>query len=307
MCERGRRIFISSLSVLLVAGGTATSRGQGDPAPPRVSEATSPVVVIQTTSRDGGSVRAVLRRPPGEGPFPAAILLHGGLEQLPLKALKKLSLEGVTHVRFLAAGYVTVTPTFRSRQKDPQTPQALWDCLAVLDSVRHLPNVDPESIVVMGGSGGGSLALELAGEEKVAAIAAGEPATVLFTGLLTREFGEPGEQGGVRARPIMASLEKYYTAERQEFTREKLSRIQCPVFIAHGDVGTLKKLNFNYFLPALMDAGKRVEIMIYPGEPHGFYFGAGSPEAAARFFRDVDRFFRPYLKTQPDGRPGSPW
>ena len=61
------------------------------------------------------------------------------------------------------------------------------DCLAVIDRVRHLPRMDSESVFVFGGSGGGSLALELAGQTKLAAIAAGEPANVLFTGIWTKD------------------------------------------------------------------------------------------------------------------------
>jgi dienelactone hydrolase len=56
----------------------------------------------------------------------------------------------------------------------------------MIDWAKKRPDVDPASVVVWGDSGGGSLALELAGETDLAAAAAQEPATILMIGTLTR-------------------------------------------------------------------------------------------------------------------------
>ncbi len=102
----------------------------------------------------------------------------GGLNTASMDGLKKMAQEP-NQGRFLAAGWLTVVPTFRERVNDPQTRNALLDCLAVVEHVRRMPEVDPRSLVVWGTSGGGSLALEIAGETEVTAILADEPATVL--------------------------------------------------------------------------------------------------------------------------------
>src|SRR5437764_70818 len=75
----------------------------------------------------------VARQPPGNGPFPAIVLLHGGLSPYPVEKLKDESLTRPNYTRLLAAGFVIVVPTFRSRDENPQTRAALDDCLAVVD------------------------------------------------------------------------------------------------------------------------------------------------------------------------------
>ncbi|MCZ6796085.1 MAG: hypothetical protein O7J95_20950, partial [Planctomycetota bacterium] len=71
---------------------------------PRVPVSVSPLQVIEVRSRDGEKAIAVLRKPPGDGPF-AAVVFLGGLRKLPLERLKVSSRGGHTHSRYLAAGY----------------------------------------------------------------------------------------------------------------------------------------------------------------------------------------------------------
>jgi len=42
---------------------------------PSVSEKACPAEVIEAPTRDGHKATAVIRKPPGEGPFPAVVLL----------------------------------------------------------------------------------------------------------------------------------------------------------------------------------------------------------------------------------------
>src|ERR1041384_5887197 len=138
-----------------------------------VSEQDCPLETIEVPAAEGHKVLGVLRKPPGPGPFPALVHLHGTLDIKSLASLQAWTRDA-TPSRFLAAGYVLVTPTFRSRTEDPQTRNALVDCLTMIDYVKKRSDVDPRSVVVWGDSGGGSLALELAGETDLAAIAAQE-------------------------------------------------------------------------------------------------------------------------------------
>src|SRR5207247_9064043 len=117
----------------------------------------------------------------------------------------------------------------------PQTGHVLDDCRAVVDYVKKLPAVDSRGVAVLGGSGGGSLALELAGERDLCGIIAGEPATVLFTGLMVRGMSDRGPA----FQDVMRNPKKYYTPELQKFTRAKIKQIHCPVLIVHGDIHPL--------------------------------------------------------------------
>ncbi len=262
---------------------------------PQISEDACPAKIVSILGKSGNQVSAVIRQPPGNGPFPAIVLLHGGLSPYRLETLKEESLSRPNYTRFLAAGFVIVVPTFRSREEDPQTRDALDDCLAVVNYVKKMPIVDPQSVAVLGGSGGGSLALELAGETDLCAIIAGEPATVLFTGLMVRGMADRGPAFQER----MKNPKQHLTPELQKFTREKIAQIHCPVLIVHGDIHPLKIINEQIIVPELKAAGKSVEYIEYPGQPHGFWWGAADGAVGQKVFDDSMRFLKPNLKTQP--------
>ncbi|HMC11452.1 MAG TPA: prolyl oligopeptidase family serine peptidase, partial [Pirellulaceae bacterium] len=213
----------------------------------------------------------------------------------PIEKLKDESLTRPNYTRFLAAGFVTVVPTFRSREENPQTRDALDDCLAVVDYVRKMPTVDPKSVAVFGGSGGGSLGLELAGETDLCAVVAGEPASVLFTGLMVRGMSDRGPA----FQDVMRNPKKYYTPELQKFTRAKVAQIHCPVLIVHGDIHPLKIINQEIVVPELKAAGKPVEYIEYAGQPHAFWWGMIDPAVGEKVFDDAMRFLKPHLRTQP--------
>jgi dipeptidyl aminopeptidase/acylaminoacyl peptidase len=268
---------------------------------PSVSEQVSPLEELSLRAAEGHAVIAVARKPPGKGPFPAIIYLHGGLATAPIERLKNLALRRPNPSRYLAAGYVIVIPTFRSRQHDPQTRDALTDCLTVVDHVKKMPDVDPKSVVVYGCSGGGSLALELAGEVSLSAVTAEEPATVLYTGLFSRNTPkrEVAFEAG-DAQAIMEDPKRFYTEEAQKFTCEKIRKIACPVLIVQGDQHIINKINNELFIPELKTQGKKIELITYAGERHCFGFaGDGSPQAASRLFSDCQAFFLKHLPRHP--------
>jgi acetyl esterase/lipase len=158
--------------------------------------------------------------------------------------------------------------TFRTYDRDVQSRGPIEDVRAILRQTANLSGVDPRRIALYGGSGGGSIALELGGDPQVRAIVAGEPATVLYTGMLTTGEYAPRLE-------MMANPEKYFTPELRERTLGKLMSIRVPVMILHGDKHDLRKLNKPLFLPLMREAGVKVEYHEYPGYGHGFYFGGG--------------------------------
>jgi dipeptidyl aminopeptidase/acylaminoacyl peptidase len=86
---------------------------------PEISEQVSPIEVIAPIARDGYRGQGMSRKPPGAGPFPAVLLIHGGMVTRPLATLRDMERNFATPSRFLAAGYVTVVLTYRGRDLDP--------------------------------------------------------------------------------------------------------------------------------------------------------------------------------------------
>src|SRR6476661_926259 len=120
---------------------------------PVISEKISPLDTIEPVASDGHRGQGFLRKPPGNGPFPAVLIIHGGLATRPLSEVRQLALSAQPS-RYLAAGYVVAVITYRSRDEDPQSPVSRTDSLAAVDYLRKLAYVDPQSIVASGCSGG---------------------------------------------------------------------------------------------------------------------------------------------------------
>jgi dipeptidyl aminopeptidase/acylaminoacyl peptidase len=272
---------------------------------PTVSEQAAPLEVIAPIAQDGFRGQAILRKPPGDGPFPAVVLIHGGLTTLSTESLKRYVTTRPLPSRLLAAGYVVATITYRSRDVELQSRVSLDDSLAAVDHVQRLPYVDKASVGVFGCSGGGDLALAVASERPVAAIVAEEPATILFTGVFNNTIARAGERyTPMDSAPIFADPKKYHTEEYRQRTKQKISKIQSPILIVQGDVKTPLDVNaFNaaFVIPELRAAGKTLDVITYPGAHHCFAMMPGPPAAASalKAFRDSDEFFRKHLVTKP--------
>ncbi len=294
-------ILLLILSALLLVSNPQ----RGAAAQPK-SAVTVPLVSAEVSPIDEMGISddayAAVRRPPGDGPFPAVIFLHGGLGHTSMERLCKDAMTGSTHARFLAWGYVTVNATRRDISHDPQDRGVVKDTLAIVRKIKQLPHVDPDSIVLYGGSGGGTLALEVAGKAKLAAVAAGEPATIIYMGMFTKEHRAEGRLiAADRLKEfINADMETLYTPKLRAHTRRKLAEIQCPVLILHGDQHWLRRFNLDVFVPEMKTLGKSVEVRIYPGENHGFYWGRSkNPAMPLKANQDAHGFFREHIKTQP--------
>ena len=267
---------------------------------PIVSEETSPIEEIKVTENAYG----VVRKPPGAGPFPVVIFLHGGLGQSPINKLREDSLNQATQARFLAWGYVTVNATRRKINHDPLDRGVVDDTVAMIEAVKQIPYVDQASVVLYGGSGGGTLAIETAGVADIAAVVAGEPATIIYMGMFNKDHiisDSDGKPTGDKRWDVMkADPKSLYTPELRERTREKIAKIDCPVLILHGDQHALKHFNLGVFIPEMKAMNKDVELILYPGENHGFYWGRSSDaKMPLKANRDADAFFRKHIATKP--------
>jgi dipeptidyl aminopeptidase/acylaminoacyl peptidase len=274
---------------------------------PSVSEDACALEPIEPVARDGHRGAGFLRKPPGKGLFPAILFIHGGMVTRSIETLKDHLINGANPGRFLEAGYVVVSITYRSRDVDPQSSVSREDSLAAFEHLRRLPFIDPKSIVIYGCSGGGDLALEVAAANtQPCAIVPEEPASFIFAGIFNSKFPKSGERFVPDdSRPIGDNPKAFYTPEYRKLTRAKISRIRCPILLIQGDQDPrVYPFNNQVFIPELRAMGKQVEVMTYRGEPHCFNFqGSGPrtphPVAALKAFHDVDAFCRRHIKTPP--------
>jgi acetyl esterase/lipase len=278
----------------LTAGDNEKTPPQG-PQISRIPLSLSPISEIRAISEDGSAAQASYRVPPGKGPFPAIVFQHGGLGHQDEQGRHAQLTEGTVQTRFLSMGYVTVQATRRDYTDNPQAEGPILDFLAIVEAVRELEEVDSEGIVVMGGSGGASMTLDLISRTTVSAAVAGEPASVIFAGMLTR----PAQDREVRYHPIN-DPEAFWTPDVVAKVRGKVGRFQTPLLILHGDIHPLKTVNMDYVIPEIRKAGKTLEVKVYPGKEHGFYWGRGvDSKFIEQMILDIRTFAERYLETKP--------
>lgn len=261
----------------------------------QVSESDSPLKNVRLKSPDGVTLDFAYRKPKGDGPFPTILFFHGGGGHSGLDGLRKNLRNGAVQTRFLARGFVTVQSTRRPywKSKNDERPtgfhDAVEDARLVVEKVKTLPGVDPDRVILYGGSGGGILALVTASTADVACVIAGEPATVVALDPMTGKVATPGNY-----RQIMEHPHEKFTGERKAEVLEWMKRIECPVLLLQGKHVGLYKSNFEILIPEMKKLGKDIRHIEYPGLSHGFYWGTvktGATEATVeQILRDTTAF-----------------
>src|SRR5207244_2659685 len=89
--------FLVLLPFMATAAAQESAGQKAEVTYPEVSEKVCPGSVISIASKAGNQVTAVVRQPPGSGPFPAIILLHGGLSTYPTQKLKSEAISRPSH------------------------------------------------------------------------------------------------------------------------------------------------------------------------------------------------------------------
>ena len=127
---------------------------------------------VSYASPRGGRVSAFLVEPPGKGPFPAVIYLHGSGEDrtrlvvpaawLAARGAVALAIDSA-FVR--ATGAAPADPVKRLERERDLTAQTVVDLRRAVDLLASLPQVDPTRIGFVGYSGGAKLGAILAGVE----------------------------------------------------------------------------------------------------------------------------------------------
>jgi dipeptidyl aminopeptidase/acylaminoacyl peptidase len=234
-----------------------------------VSEADSPVQQTYIKSKDGVYVAAAIRKPKGNGRYPAIIIFHGapggrGMEQL--VGWSRGDHGGPVWERYLEEGYVVAVADYRggdfnlmSTPSNKGIVTSIDDGLAVIDYVRALPYVDPDRINLYGVSLGGNLVMFLASKVPVHSAIAGAPAAVWFLGMT------------LPSGPL--SLDAFKNVKPDpEISRQNIDPIRTPILILVGTADPLMPTAITLH-DALAAAGKSVRLEIYENGYHDFCLG----------------------------------
>ncbi len=264
---------LTLVAASMTAQGEITRHsGSADPLPEQkyihvVSEKDSPVQQTWIKAKDGLYIAAAIRKPGGNGPFPAIVMFHGapggrGMEQL--VGWSRGDHGGPVWERFLQEGYVVVVADYRGGPwnevnvpaKEGAT-NALDDGVSVIEYVRGLPYVKRAEVSVHGVSLGGNLAAFMASRiPDLHAVVLGAPAPIWFLGYHTRPWNEDSWK-----EPPDAAI-----------TRANIAPIRTPILIL---VGTRDRLlGLDEVLHAeLAKAGKAVTMHVYEHGYHDFVLG----------------------------------
>jgi dipeptidyl-peptidase 4 len=239
-----------------------------------VSETDSPVQQTYIKTSDGLYVAAAIRKPKGNGPFPAIIIFHGapggrGMEQL--VGWSRGATGGPVWERFLQEGYVVVLGDYRGGNMNAVSSlsttgavTSIDDGVAIIDYVKSLPYVDGNNINLYGVSLGGNLVLNLVSKvPTIHRVIAGAPAAMWFLGATFPNHapaagGPPPDFKAIKADP--------------EVSRKNIEPIRTPILILVGTADSLLPLDI-ILHDALAGQGKNVRMEIYEGGYHDFCLG----------------------------------
>jgi dienelactone hydrolase len=271
------RIAVLSLICAVIATGEIHHNpGSATPLPHDqyihvVSEADSPVQQAYIKAKDGLYIAAAIRKPKGDGPFPAMIIFHGapggrGMEQL--VGWSRGDHGGPVWERFLQEGYVVAVADYRggsmnlmSATSDDGLITSIDDGLSVIDYVKALPYVDAGNINLYGVSLGGNLVMNLVSRVKVNTVVAGAPAAIWFLGITM-------PPGGAARGPDRFKDSK----PDPEIARKNIEGIDTPVLILVGTDDSLLPIT-TMLHDALQQAGKSVRMEVYEHGYHDFCLG----------------------------------
>ncbi len=235
-----------------------------------VSEADSPIQQAYIKSKDGLYIAAAIRKPKGDGRYPAIIMFHGapggrGMEQL--VGWSRGDHGGPVWERFLEEGYVVVVADYRggnmnltSAPSSAGMITSIDDGLSVIDYVRALPYVDPSRLNLYGVSLGGNLVMNLVSRVQVNSAIVGAPAVIWFLGIAM----PPGTPAGPdRFKDVKPD---------PETSRKNIEPIHTPILILVGTADSLLPVT-RMLYDALAAAGKSVRMEVYEHGYHDFCLG----------------------------------
>jgi dienelactone hydrolase len=272
--RRTMGLLLLAAMTTLTQGAITRHAGSDDALPDQkyihvVSEADSPVLQTWIKAKDGLYIAAAVRKPKGNGPFPAIVMFHGapggrGMDQL--VGWSRGDHGGPVWERFLQEGYVVVVSDYRGGDwNQMNTPSstglvtAIDDGITVIGYVQNLPYVKRSEVNVYGVSLGGNLAMYLASRvPTLHAVVAGAPAPIWFLGYKLNPDGTRPDFATAKPDPVIS--------------KENIAPIKMPVLIIVGTEDRLLPLDTTLH-DELARNGKQVHLEIFEHGYHDFVLG----------------------------------
>lgn len=248
-------------------------------------------------TRDEIYVPILVRKPKGNGPFPA-ITMGWGEGREGMKKVEQLS-ERLTQMqdRMIAGGYVVVTVNYRNeipyayeQAKPPQNlPDSISgdrrmlksgptldheDLIAILRYLQTLPYIDKNAVGAMGVSHSGEMIMKAASEYTFAAGVCIEPADHEF---LTVNTGPdaPRKNNEIQYNDMEVARKNANKAEAME----RIRRINTPILIFGRDTDHQQGI-FKLTYEWMKEAGKDVEWASFDHPVHGYVFIFNQPDGS---------------------------
>lgn len=276
---------------------TVAAEAQKVWSPPRVTEPWEALVFTEAVPRsaypvditlletvDGLFTPIGIRKPKGEGPFPAVLFFSGnggaGLQQV-RDYIHNVA--GYTMERFLDQGYVVAWLQYRaeawfawpdsqplqiSKQQANQLmsrpPLEVDDLATIVEYVKRLPYVDPNRVGLCGNSHGGGMILRaLADGLQVRAAVVSEPDA--------SEFLQMQEPAFAVEEPIYRTPAAIAPVLDKKVALERIRRVpaEFPIFLLNRDQDELQGLFETVYL-WMKEAGRNIERVSYDHPVHGY-------------------------------------
>lgn len=228
--------------------------------------------IVSWTAPDGTAIEGVLCTPPGSGPFPLVLDVHGG----PISAHQRSWMGGSAARLLVSRGYAVLLPNPRGSSGRGQEFAAAvvgdmggadtYDYLSGLDAMVERGIADPERIGTMGGSYGGYMSAWLVTQDqRFKAAVAASPVTEWYSFTFTSNIPGWGLWFLNQANPEETG--------NQMHTRSPVlhaSKATTPTLLTAGAKDRCTPAGqAREFHQALVGQGVDSELVIYPGEGHG--------------------------------------
>lgn len=232
-----------------------------------VSEADAPVRQTYIRTKDGLYMAAAIRKPKGDGPFPAIVIFHGapggrGMEQL--VGWSRGDHGGPVWERFLQEGFVVVVGDYRGGDWNAVSSPSethvtsIDDGISIVAYVKALPYVDKTRVSLYGVSLGGNLVMYLVSRvPDIHRAVLGAPAPFWFLGVRRPPPGSAAPDPPP-ADPAVAG--------------KNIEPIRTPLLILAGTADRLLGIAMTLH-DELERAGKAVRLEVYEHGYHDFVLG----------------------------------
>ena len=222
---------------------------------------------LNVESVDGSIVYCCLRKPEGDGPFPAVIFIHGGLGDDPKYTRAMLDWSIVELL--LKEGFAVFSTDYRV----DLTGKDIGDVVAVFKYVAELPCVDDQKIAYFGDSHGAYIAIMASTQVNPYALIHGWGVADMaewyrhIKGIPASYYKKVSED---LAKSLGGTPDQAPEAYHQVSPATHVAHIKCPILILHGEEDAEVPVTHAHIMAqAIEKAGGEFELKIFKKSGHG--------------------------------------